>query len=69
MTETENVSSSSTFIRQGKNVLVESTDLAHWSFRTLAPEVERPLSVEFDGHSYYLGLADGTVSAATLTAD
>ena len=55
--------------RQGKHVLAESTDLAHWSCRALGPEIERPLSVEYDGNSYYLGLADGTVLAATVSAD
>jgi hypothetical protein len=54
---------------QGKHVLAESTDLAHWSRRALGLEIERPLSVEFDGDSYYLGLADGTVLAATVSAD
>ncbi len=55
--------------REGKYVLAESTDLAHWSCRALGPEIERPLSVEYDGKSYYLGLADGTVLAATVSAD
>ena len=55
--------------RQGKHVLAESTDLVHWSRRALGPEIERPLSVEYDGNSYYLGLADGTVLAATASAD
>jgi hypothetical protein len=36
-----------------------------WSCRVLGPEIERPLSIEFDGNTYYLGLADGTVLAAT----
>ncbi len=56
-------------VRHGKHVLAESTDLAHWRCRTLGPEIERPLSVEYDGNSYYLGLADGTVLAATVSAD
>ncbi|NQT13484.1 MAG: hypothetical protein HQ582_12085 [Planctomycetes bacterium] len=55
--------------RQGKHVLAESTDLAHWSRRALGPEIERPLSVECDGNAYYLGLADGTVLAATASAN
>jgi len=55
--------------REGKHVLAESTDLADWNCCTLGPEIERPLSVEYDGDSYYLGLADGTVLAATVSAD
>jgi len=55
--------------RQGKHLLAESVDLAHWSCLNLGPEIERPLSVEYDGNSYYLGLADGTVLAATVSAD
>ncbi len=55
--------------RQKKHVLAESTELAEWSFRELGPEVQEPLSVEYDGDSYYLGLADGTVLAATTAAD
>jgi len=55
--------------RQGKHLLAESTDLAHWTYRTLGPEIERPLSIEYDGTSYYLGLADGAVLAATVPAD
>jgi hypothetical protein len=55
--------------RQGKHVLVESTDLVHWSTHPLGLKIERPLSVEFDGKSYYLGLADGTVLAAPVSAD
>jgi len=56
-------------VRHGKHVLAKSTDLAHWSYLALGPEIERPLSVEYDGNSYYLGLADGTVLAATVSAD
>ena len=55
--------------RQGKYSLVESTDLAHWTHRDLAPDIKRPLSIEYDGTSYYLGLADGTVLAATASVD
>ena len=55
--------------RQKKRVLAESIDLAKWSFRELGPEVREPLSVEYDGTSYYLGLADGRVLAATPAAD
>lgn len=54
---------------QGKYLLAESTDLTHWSYRALGSGIERPLSVEYDGASYYLGLADGTVLAATVGAD
>jgi len=55
--------------RQGKHLLAESTDLAHWTCRDLGPDIERPLSIEYDGTSYYLGLTDGTVLAATVAAD
>jgi len=55
--------------RKGKHVLAESSDLAHWIFRVVGPEIDRPLSVEFDGKTYYLGLANGTVLAATVSAD
>ncbi len=55
--------------RQGKHVLVETTDLVQWNSHILGPKIERPLSVEYDGNSYYLGLADGTVLAATVGAD
>jgi len=55
--------------RQGKHALAESTDLAHWTYRDLGPDIKRPLSIECDGTSYYLGLADGTVLAATVPAD
>ncbi|MBT6155602.1 MAG: hypothetical protein HOH82_13165, partial [Planctomycetaceae bacterium] len=53
--------------RDGKHVLVESTDLVHWSTHPLDPKIERPLSVEFDGKSYYLGLTDGTILAAPVS--
>jgi len=55
--------------RQGNHVLAESTDLAHWSCRALGPEIDGPLSVEYGGTSYYLGLTDGTVLAGTISAD
>ena len=55
--------------RQGKHVLAESTDLVHWSRYDLGPEIKRPLSVEYDGNTYYLGLTDGTVLAATVSAE
>jgi hypothetical protein len=55
--------------RQGKHVLVETTDLVHWSSHTLDPKIEQPLAVEYDGKSYYLGLADGTILAAPVPAD
>ena len=55
--------------RQGKHLLAETTDLAHWSCLALGPEIERPLSVEYDGDYYYLGLADGTVLSAIVSAD
>ena len=54
---------------QEKHVLSESTDLVHWSNDIIGPEIERPLSVECDGKSYYLGLSDGTVLTATKSAD
>ena len=50
-------------------MLAESTDLARWSYHALGPEIKQPLSVEYDGNSYYLGLANGTVLAATASAD
>jgi len=56
-------------VRQGKHLLVESTDLIHWSSHILGPKIKRPLSVEFDGKSYYLGLADGTILTAPASAD
>jgi len=55
--------------RQETHVLAESTDLTHWICRVLGSETEQPLCVEFDGKSYYLGLADGTVLAATVSAN
>jgi len=55
--------------RQGKYVLVESTDLVQWSSHVLGPEIEQPLSVEYDGNSYYLGLADGTILTAPASVD
>jgi len=54
--------------RQGKYVLVETADLVHWNSYVLGLEIEQPLSVEFDGKSYYLGLADGTVWTAPVFA-
>ena len=55
--------------RQGKHVLVESADLVQWRSHILGPKIKRPLSVEYDGNSYYLGLADGTVMTAPVSAD
>ena len=55
--------------RRGQHVLSESIDLDHWSNHVIGPEIERPLSVEFDGKSYYLGLSDGTLLTATKSAD
>lgn len=55
--------------REGKHVLAESADLTQWSFRGLGPEIKQPMSVEYDGNAYYVGLADGTVLAATVSAD
>lgn len=55
--------------RRGKHLIVESTDLVQWRSHVLEPKIERPLSVECDGKSYYLGLADGTVLAATVSTD
>lgn len=56
-------------VRQGKNVLVESTDLVRWKSQLVGPNIEQPLSVEYDGHSYYLGLTDGTVLASPVSRD
>jgi len=55
--------------QEGRHVLAESNDLAQWSYRAVGPEIEGPLSVEYDGKSYYLGLADGTVLAGAVSAD
>jgi len=55
--------------RQGKHVLAESTDLVHWTYRGIGAEIEQPLSIECDGTSYFLGLADGTVLAAASSSD
>ena len=55
--------------QQGKHVLSESSELVHWTNHVIDPEVKQPLSVEFDGTSYYLGLSDGTVLTATVPAD
>lgn len=55
--------------REGKHVLVESTNLVHWNSHALSPEIKQPLSVEYDGKSYYLGLADGTVLVTTESAN
>ena len=55
--------------RQGKHVIVESTDLVHWNSHILSTEIERPLSVEHDGNSYYLGLASGMVLASAVSAN
>ena len=55
--------------RQRKHVLVESTDLVNWKSHILDPKIERPLSVEYDGKFYYLGLADGTVLSARVSAN
>lgn len=54
---------------QGKHVLVESNDLLHWQSYILGPNIGQPLSVEYDGSSYYLGLADGTVLIATKSSN
>ncbi|MCA9031708.1 MAG: hypothetical protein KDA66_12920, partial [Planctomycetaceae bacterium] len=54
---------------RGKHMLSESTDLVHWTNHVIDPEVKQPLSVEFDGTSYYLGLSDGTIWTATKSAD
>ncbi len=55
--------------REEKHLLAETKDLDDWSYLALGPEIDRPLSVEYDGKSYYLGLTDGTVLAATVSAD
>jgi len=49
--------------------LMETTDLVHWKNHVLGPEIKEPLSVEFDGNSYYLGLTDGTILTAPVSAD
>jgi len=36
---------------RGKHLLAESTELGHWTYHALGPEIDRPLSVEYDGKS------------------
>ncbi len=55
--------------RKGKHVLVESTDMVQWSTHELDPSIKQPMSVEHDGKSYYLGLTDGTVLVAPVSAN
>ena len=55
--------------REGKHVLSESTDLVHLNHYVISPEIDRPLSVEFDGARYYLGLSNGSVLTATRPVD
>ena len=49
------------YFNRGQNLIAETADLRAWKYYLLPEAVKRPLSIETDGQTFYIGTFDGNI--------
>jgi hypothetical protein len=52
------------YFNRGRNLIAETADLKSWKYYQLPEAVKRPLSIETDGQTFYIGTWDGNIFKA-----